>query len=103
MMKKLITVIQLTLCSFAMQAQDTSGIQFAKNLTWTQILTKAKTEHKYVFVDCYATWCAPCREMDEKIYPVKQIGDVYNKNFVSVKIQMDRTKNDNDIIKSWYG
>jgi len=78
------------------------GIRFETNTTWAEVLAKAKAEHKYIFVDCYATWCGPCKQMDQNIYPLKEVGDIYNKQFVCVKLQTDTTKNDNEEIRSWY-
>ena len=44
------------------------GINFEK-LTLEEALIKAKTENKYVFVDCYTTWCGPCKRMTEFVFP----------------------------------
>ncbi len=84
--------------------EDTAyhGIKFEQSLTWPQILARAKAENKYIFVDCYATWCGPCKRMDKEVYPLKQVGDYYNSRFISVKLQMDRTKKDNEQVKNWY-
>jgi len=82
-------------------AQD-SGIQFSRDSSWRQVLEKAKAEHRYIFVDCYASWCGPCMEMATDIYPLKEIGDIYNKDFISVKLQMDKTNHDSEETKSWY-
>jgi thioredoxin-related protein len=82
---------------------QSQGIFFENNLSWQQILEKAKNEHKYVFVDCYATWCGPCKLMDKNIYPMDSIGDFMNKTFISVKIQMDTTNRDDAKIQQWYG
>lgn len=78
------------------------GVQFEKGLTWEQVLQKAKRENKYIFLDCYATWCLPCKMMDEKVYPLEKVGDYYNAHFISVKVQMDKTDKDDSLIKKWY-
>jgi thioredoxin-related protein len=78
------------------------GIQFEKDLTWDQVLAKAKAENKHVFVDCYATWCGPCKAMDKNIYPVPEVGDYFNQHFVSVKIQMDKTPKDDETTRRWH-
>jgi len=77
------------------------GIRFEHNLTWQQLLAKAKAERKYIFVDCYATWCVPCRKMDQKVYTDSLLGGYVNKVFISVKVQMDSTKNDNEYVNLW--
>lgn len=78
------------------------GIQFERQTNWQQIIEKAKVEHKYIFIDCFATWCGPCKMMDAEVYPLKEVGDVYNKQFISVKVQMDKTSSDDVETKKWY-
>jgi thioredoxin-related protein len=94
----------LLLNAIMVKAQDTtnSGIRFEQRLKWNKLLAKAKAEHKYIFVDCYATWCGPCKYMDANTYSVKEVGDVYNKDFISIKVQMDQTAADDSATKKRY-
>jgi thioredoxin-related protein len=84
------------------QADTTKGVLFEHGLNWQQVVEKAQKENKYIFVDCYTTWCGPCKWMDKNVYPVDSVGTVMNERFISVKIQMDITGQDNDEIKEWY-
>lgn len=77
-------------------------VQFSNDVTWRQVLVKAKAEHKAIFVDCYGTWCAPCKWMDAHTYQDKNVGEVYNRDFICIKLQMDKTANDDAFIKSRY-
>lgn len=58
-------------------------------LAFTKALERAKGENKMVFVDCYTSWCGPCKMMSEKILPLKEVGDYMNEKFVSVKYDME--------------
>ncbi|MES2329909.1 MAG: thioredoxin fold domain-containing protein [Bacteroidota bacterium] len=78
------------------------GIHFEERSNWQQVLQKAKTENKYIFLDCYATWCVPCKYMDKNIYPLPEVGQQVNEHFISVKVQMDTSESDNEPIKAWY-
>jgi len=89
------------LCGYS-QTDTTKGISFEHNLSWQEVLQKAKKENKYVFVDCYATWCGPCKWMDRNIYPIDSVGTFMNDRFISVRMQMDTNKQDNDEIRQWY-
>jgi len=100
-MKKLLTLTLLIIVSFGF-AQENSGIQFEHTLRWEQIKAKAKAENKYIFVDVFTTWCGPCKHMAKDVFPLKEVGDFFNANFINVKVQMDSTKNDSEETKSWY-
>ncbi len=78
------------------------GIQFVSDLNWQEVIEKAKTENKMIFVDCYTTWCAPCKAMEKNVYHLDKVGAFFNEHFISVKVQMDQTRNDDDFVKSWY-
>ncbi|MDR3715799.1 MAG: DUF255 domain-containing protein [Puia sp.] len=79
------------------------GIRFEKGLTWHQIQDKAKAENKFIFMDCFATWCAPCKYMDKSVYTDDSIGNFINERFISVKVQLDSSAHDDDDIRKWYG
>lgn len=98
-MKKIIGL--LLLLPLFVQAQST-GIQFESGLSWKQVQAKAKAENKYIFVDCYATWCGPCKWMSANIFPDKQAGDYMNAHFINVGVQMDKTAKDEQFVKDWY-
>ena len=78
------------------------GVHFEKQLTWQQILDKAKEEKKYIFVDCFASWCDPCRKMDVDVYPSDSVGFFMNAHFVCIKEQMDTSRNDDAEVKARY-
>jgi thioredoxin-related protein len=85
-MKKILLVAFVMLACVAVNAQ---GINFEHG-TFTEALTKAKTENKMLFVDFYTTWCGPCKNMSKTIFPQKEVGDYYNKNFISLKIDAEK-------------
>lgn len=82
-------------------AQD-KGIDFEYNTNWEQVKAKAKTENKHIFVDCFTTWCGPCKWMSENVFVQQEVGNYFNANFVNLKLQFDRGKNDSEDVKSWY-
>ncbi|SIQ46005.1 Thioredoxin [Chryseobacterium sp. RU37D] len=65
------------------------GIKFEEGKL-SDILAKAKKENKLVFIDGYTSWCAPCKLMVKKIFPLQTVGDYYNTNFVNAKFDMEK-------------
>lgn len=98
-MKKLFLLFLII--PFLASAQD-KGTHFEHGLSWQQVKEKAKKENKYLFVDCFTTWCGPCKYMASTIFPQEKMGDFFNKNFVNVKVQFDKTKGDSEEVQSWY-
>ncbi len=99
-MKKLL-ILFMTVLPAIVFAQD-EGIRFEHGLTWEQVKAKAKRENKYIFVDCFTTWCGPCKFMSGSIFPLKEVGDYFNSRFLSVKLQLDTTRQDSEEVKSWH-
>src|SRR5580698_5294831 len=103
-MKRIISLLlSIPLLLNAQVDSAVQGIQFIKGLRWQQILAKAKAENKYVFVDCYTTWCGPCKYMSQDIFPLSEVGDFFNQHFVNIAIQMDHTDKDSSEVMNWYG
>lgn len=70
---------------------NAQGIEFV-DLTWQEAIEQAKEENKLLFVDSYAKWCGPCKRMAREEFVKAEVGDVYNTNFVNLKLDME-TKN----------
>ncbi len=70
--------------------EDENGISFFEGDTWEAILAQAEKEDKIIFVDAYTTWCGPCKWMAKNIFPDASVGSFFNKNFVNVKIDMEK-------------
>lgn len=64
--------------------QGFSQTKFVKG-TWQQIKENASKENKLIFVDLYFKGCAPCAQMDEEVFPDKEVSEYLNKNFISFK------------------
>lgn len=66
--------------------KDTAdGIHFQKG-SWQQALDLAKKENKVVFLDIYATWCGPCKQLKKYTFSDKSAGEFFNTNFVNMAL-----------------
>ncbi|WP_188228434.1 thioredoxin family protein [Aestuariibaculum sediminum] len=65
------------------------GINF-EHITLDEALTKAKAENKLVFIDFYTVWCGPCKKMAREIFPLSTVGELYNNNFINLKLDAEK-------------
>ncbi len=84
-----LTLSFLLSCMFAISVFAQGGVTFNKD-SWKEIMATAESEEKLIFVDAYTTWCGPCKKMTRDIFPLHNVGEFYNKNFINVKMDMER-------------
>lgn len=53
-------------------------------------IEKARLENKLIFVDCYTSWCGPCKQMAAAIFPSKEAGEFMNTRFICYKADMEK-------------
>lgn len=58
--------------------------------TWSAMLAEAKKNNQLIFVDAYAVWCGPCKWMTKNVFGVKEVSDLYNRNFVNAYMDMEK-------------
>ena len=66
------------------------GIKTFLDISFAGALKAAKAENKTVFMDCYTSWCGPCKMMTNDIFPQEKVGKYMNENFVCVKYDMEK-------------
>ena len=85
-MKSLFLIIAC-IASLQVFAQEQEGIAF-EELPYAEALAKAKRENKHLFVDCYTTWCVPCKYMATNVFTRQEAGEYFAPRFVAVKYDM---------------
>jgi thioredoxin-related protein len=95
-MKYIVALISLFLSTKGIT--QSTDINFIKGVNWEKIKETAKINSKYIFVDCYATWCGPCKLMEQTVFQNPKVSNFINDHFISLKIQMDSTNNDDNNI-----
>ncbi len=89
-MNKILAFTVALFFTFAAYAQD--GVKWEKG-TLQEALEKAKNNENginRVFLDCYTSWCGPCKFMSENVFTTKEAGDYFNNRFVNIKIDMEK-------------
>ncbi|GEM_PF-797930 len=66
-----------------------------KELVWHNFadgIKLADKTKKYVLIDCYTTWCEPCKMMDKYTYTDKELKEILLKHFVLIKVNIEDRK-----------
>jgi len=82
-------IVGIAVCLFLSANVFAQGIEFAQG-SWEEIKAQAKKEQKPIFLDGYASWCGPCKNMIGKVFPMEEVGDFYNSNFINVKMDLEK-------------
>lgn len=53
-------------------------------------LRLAKQQHKIIFVDVYAVWCAPCKQLKAITFRNKKVADYFNARFINTTINVEK-------------
>jgi len=66
------------------------SFDFIKKESLLDVVDKAADENKLVFLDIYTDWCLPCKIMDDEVFTDENLGDFFNDNFVSYKVDAEK-------------
>lgn len=80
-------IIAVLACVWAISAFAQTNF---RNLTFDQALEAAAKENKLIFIDFYTTWCRPCKQMAEVVFPNPEVGRFMNSKFVAVKYDAEK-------------
>ncbi len=95
-MKKYLTTSMLFLLftCFGWQVmgqEENKGIAFEPEGTlFRQAVQKAMSTEKLIFLDCYTSWCGPCKMMANTVFTQEVVGNFMNPSYVCIKIDMEK-------------
>lgn len=89
-------------CSLNAKAQkkeEGNQINFiSKN--YQQALTMAKASHKNIFIDAYAIWCSPCKQLQKTTFKDSKASSFFNKNYINFSIDVEKGEG-TALAKTW--
>ncbi|MGQ9847211.1 MAG: thioredoxin family protein [Bacteroidales bacterium] len=65
------------------------GINFYEG-TLESLKKEASKQNKFIFIDCYTTWCGPCKWLEKNVFTNKEVGNFYNENFINYRLDMEK-------------
>ena len=86
LMKKQLLFISFLTVTLSLFSQ---GINFFHG-NFNEAVEKAKLENKLVFIDCYTSWCGPCKMLQNNIFPLEKVGAFFNANFICFKVDCEK-------------
>lgn len=87
--RRLLALLYCLVTVLVMRAQE-PGIRFEENKTWKELLQMAGEQNRLIFLDCYTSWCGPCKAMAKDVFPLPEVGAFMNKHFINVKFDMEK-------------
>jgi thioredoxin 1 len=77
-----------------------SGIKF-DHIRVEKAMAQAKSSGKLIFIDVHTTWCGPCKEMARTTFQSDEVGKVFNKKFINLKIDAENDPDGADISRTY--
>jgi len=66
-----------------------NGISF-ESVNLEKAKKQAKKEGKLIFIDCYTSWCGPCKRMAATTFKDEEVGKLFNQSFINLKIDIEK-------------
>jgi thioredoxin-related protein len=84
-MKNILVVIFLLNSTYLFS----QGINFFQG-NFEELKKEASKQKKFIFVDCYTSWCGPCKWLAKNVFTNKNVAKFYNENFINYSIDMEK-------------
>ncbi|MBX2817102.1 MAG: DUF255 domain-containing protein [Saprospiraceae bacterium] len=83
------TLFSIFLCCSLVVLGQGQDIQFFDN-DLSGAIQQAQQEDKLIFVHGNATWCVPCRLMEEEVFIYPEVYSFFNEHFVNLSLDLEK-------------
>ncbi|MBQ9222150.1 MAG: thioredoxin family protein [Prevotella sp.] len=85
------TILLVAMLLFLVLHAQGQGMQFEPQGTlFKDAVAKAQQTGKKIFLDCYTSWCGPCKMMARDVFPQEKVGAFMNPSYVNIQIDMEK-------------
>ncbi len=98
-MKKPI-VLGVMLPFLVLHAQGQGMVFEPQGTLFKDAVAKAQQTGKKIFLDCYTSWCGPCKMMARDVFPQEKVGAFMNASYVNIQIDMEKGEGP-ELAKKW--
>jgi thioredoxin-related protein len=82
-----------------------AGGAWAKPVDWVtdydKALSDAEKNKKIIMIDFYTDWCGWCKKLDKDVYAKKEIEDKLAANFISMKLNPEKSRKAAELSKKF--
>lgn len=89
MRKYILVFFILGLVCMGFMMYKTSGIEDKPLVRWYDFnegLKVAKEQNKHIMIDVYTDWCGWCKKLDKITYRDKEVVEILEKDYISIKL-----------------
>jgi len=102
-MKKVVGILAVSVAAVLLMSSfvgKSSGIEFSK-INLEAAKKKASKSGKLIFIDAYTEWCGPCKRMAATTFKDEEVGDLFNENFINLKVEMEKDEDGREIARRY--
>jgi thioredoxin-related protein len=90
----LLIVITIVVTTFNRSTDDTTIIDSQNVIHFftgamNEAVALSRKENKPMFLLAHASYSSSCKKMKKNILPLKEVGDVFNKNFINAQVDIE--------------
>ena len=87
-MHELSTMKKLILLFCMIPLSSGAQIKFEEG-SWEEAVFRSRMTGKLIFLNAYAEWCQPCKEMEEYTFTDLEVANYFNATFINVYMNME--------------